>query len=157
MMKPKMLYMLMTCLALAVFLMGCEKPDASKMVILDNPNEYEALFVTTLYSDTDDRQHKTIRDEKKVKAFVEELDGKELVQPTDDEWLEKRDQRAEPGSYQIGLFKPVDYEQEEREAYFVTFYSDGTIEVDQLGNHYFVKNPHPNLFNQLKTDWGITF
>ena len=147
----------MACIAFAVLLSGCSKPDASKQIILDKPKEYETLYVSASKYDADDRQHKTIRDEKKVKAFVKELDGKELVQATDEDWLEKRAQLEESGSYQVVLFKPVDYEQEEREAYFVTFYLDGTIEVEQIGNRYFVKNPHPNLLNQLKTEWDINF
>lgn len=156
-MKSKVLYVLVAVMVTTLLISGCSKPDASKQIVLDNPNEYDSLYVGETGIDRDESQGKHIKDKKMISAFIKELDGQELVQPTEEKLDKKRKGRTAPGNYQVGLFKMPNHERTETEATFITFYADGTIHVEQLGNDYFVKNTQPTLLNQLKTDWGITF
>lgn len=140
-----------------IWLGGCEEPDASKQIVLDDANEYESILIGEYFGTLKENEKKFIRDEKLVHDFAKEMHGKELIQPTDAQRQEKRRTLTEPDSYHIGLFKAHKFTKEYGDTIFFTFYPDGTIEVEQLGNVYFVKNPHPKLINEFKTAWDIRF
>lgn len=159
--RKKRLGLILIYLALAVVLSGCAKADASKNIIIGDANQFDGILVTNGNSlnETGDYEEKFIRDKKQVQKFIDELDGKELVEPTLEELQEKDEEHDKPGNYRMLLYNlpSAELNSEENEGYFLFFYEDGTIQVNQLGKYYFVKNPHPNLLNELKTEWNITF
>ncbi len=146
-------------LALLLVLSGCAATSNSSKLVLDIPKEYEGVLVSDASSvvETSDYNEVLVNGKDEANRLIGFLNGKELVEPSDEELQKRMDRLEEPGSYRMLLYNEPDVNSMNESLYPILFYKDGTIQVDQKGVSYFIENSPKDLLSRLKVDWNIAF
>ncbi len=153
------LRVILTGCVLLFLLSGCTGEKASETLAIHNEASYEGVLVSGASSliETSEYEEVLVRGEGKANALIEILNGKELVEASEEELQERMDDLEEPGSYRMLLYNQPSVNSTSEDLYLLLFYKDGTIQVNQEGASYFIVDPPVDLLTQLKSDWNITF
>lgn len=155
----KKLFLVPSFFALILLVSGCTDADAAETLAIEHRGAYEGVLVSGDFSDSESNEYEEVlvSGEEKANYLIDTLNGTELVEASDKELQEKAGQLEAPGSYRMILYNMPSANSTDEHMYLIVFYQDGTIEVNQEGITYFVKNPPEDLLAQLKSDWNITF
>ncbi|MDQ0429313.1 hypothetical protein QOZ98_002141 [Planomicrobium stackebrandtii] len=154
----KLLLLLSFCL-LILLLSGCMGDKASETLTINNIAGYEGVLVSGASSMVENSGYEEtlVSGEGKANALIDILNGKELVEASEQELQDRRDDLEEPGNYRMLLYNEPSVNSTSEDFYLLLFYKDGTIQVNQEGNSYFIADPPKDLLSKLKSDWEITF
>jgi hypothetical protein len=154
----KLLLLLTFCLLL-LLLSGCVGDQASETLAINNTEGYEGVLVSGASSlvENSGYEETLVSGEGKANALIDILNGKELVEASEQELEERMDDLEEPGSYRMLLYNEPSVNSTSEDMYLLLFYKDGTIQVNQEGNSYFIVDPPKDLLSRLISDWEITF
>lgn len=147
------------CLALILMLDGCYASDATQEVVLHNSRIYEGLLIsnTVGFKDTAGYAEMLIQDTETIHHFVKEMNGEAIIPAIDENMVERKKDLKEPGSYRVLLFDSSSSSTRAEQLHYFLFYKDGQVQVNQLGNTYFLENPNPELLSELINEWDIDF
>lgn len=153
-----LLLLLSFCLLL-LLLSGCMGDKASETLAINNTAGYEGILVSGASSMVENSGYEEtlVSGEGKANALIDILNGKELVEASEQELQDRSDDLEEPGSYRMLLYNEPSVNSTSEDLYLLLFYKDGTIQVYQEGKSYFIADPPKDLLSKLKSDWEITF
>lgn len=145
--------------ALILLLSGCMNASASQTLVINNTKGYEGVLVSGASSlvETSGYEEILISGEDTANALIDTLNGKELVEASEQELQERSYELEEPGSYRILLYNKPSVNYSSEDIYPLLFYKDGMIQVNQEGVSYLIVDPPKDLLTQLKAEWNITF
>lgn len=152
-------HLILSICVLFLLLSGCTGEKASETLAINNEASYEGVLVSGASSliETSGYEEVLVSGEGKANALIEILNGKELVEASEQEILERMDDLEEPGNYRMLLYNQPSVNNTSEDLYPLLFYKDGAIQVNQDGVSSFIVNPPADLLTQLKSDWNITF
>lgn len=133
--------------------------ESAEIFNINNADGYEGILVSgaTSLVETSGYEELLVSGEEKAIALIDVLNGEELVKANDEELQKKSKELEVPGSYRVLLYNKPSVNNSSEDIYPILFYKDGTIQVNQEGNTYFLKNPPKDLLAKLKSDWNISF
>lgn len=152
-------HLILSICVLFLLVSGCTGEKASETLAINNEASYEGVLVSGASSliETSGYEEVLVRGEGKANALIEILNGKELVEASEQELLERMDDLEEPGNYRMLLYNQPSVNSTSEDLYLLLFYIDGAIQVNQEGASYFIVDPPVDLLTQLKSDWNISF
>lgn len=155
----KKLFLMLSLSALLIPLSGCMGGKSPETFTINNADGYEGVLVSgaTSLVETSGYEEILVSGEDNVNALIDVLNGKGLVKASDEELQEKSKELEMPGSYRVLLYNKPSVNNSSEDIYPILFYKDGTIQVNQEGDTYFIENPPKDLLTQLISDWNITF
>ncbi|MFP3323300.1 hypothetical protein R0K05_09325 [Planococcus sp. SIMBA_160] len=153
------LFLFSSFFALVLLLVGCMNASASQTLTINSLDSYEGVLVSEASSvvKTDGYEEKFVSGKDKANDLMAILDGKELIEATEQELQERTDELEEPGNYRVLLYNKPSVNSTSQDMYLILFYEDGAIQVNQEASTYFIADPPEDLLNQLKRDWDIAF
>ena len=153
------LFLILSFFALILLLSGFMNASASQTLTINSSGGYEGVLISGASSlvETSGYEETLISGGDTAKALIDTLNGKELIEASDQELQERSDELEEPGSYRILLYNKPSVNHLSEDIYLLLFYKDGMIQVNQEGVSYFIIDPPKDLLTQLKVEWNITF
>ncbi|MFD1032849.1 hypothetical protein [Metaplanococcus flavidus] len=153
------LFLILSFFALILLLGGCMNANASQTLTINSPEGYEGVLVSEATSlvETGGYEEMLVNGKDKANDLIAVLNGKELIEATEQELQERMDELEEPGNYRLLLYNKPSVDSSSEDLYLLLFYKDGTIQVNQEGISYFIVDPPKDLLIQLKEEWDITF
>ncbi|PEL14454.1 hypothetical protein [Bacillus sp. AFS017336] len=157
---------------ITILLCACQSKSVdvhmkTKILEIPNTSEYVILRVQSVDKGVaSEETTMTIKDNKKIKEFIEKVNKMEVVQPSKDELMEKNKELNNKGNY---IFVLSDKESMDNKVYLMNFFKDGRIifqkpngkKVSSIGEGqkmmYWSKVKHPELLTELKNLLNIKF
>lgn len=153
------LSLVLSFFALILLLGGCMNANAAQTLTINSPEGYEGVLVSDASSlvETSGYEEMLVSGRDKANDLIALLNGKELIEATEQELQERTDELEEPGNYRMLLYNTPSVNSTSEDIFLILFYKDGTIQVNQEGISYFIVDPPKDLLTQLKSEWNITF
>lgn len=153
------LFLTLSFFALILLLGGCMNANASQTLTINSPKGYEGVLVSEATSlvETSGYEEMLVNGKDKANDLIAVLNGKELIEATEQQLQERTDEFEEPGNYRMFLYNKPSVNSTSEDIFLILFYKDGTIQVNQEGTSYFIVDPPEDLLIQLKEEWNIPF